>query len=391
MLSAQHSHKKSEKAVIRFCICLRAACAIFNIVIFSSWFTVPTTWFWFTLTGALYLYVKSRFTKKLDCGILNRIADKRPFNGGNVGRYARKENSRCNHSGELSDEKLQDFRPAGKQTHPVERIIVINTDESGFPKNLRWPANMEVYHIAPEEFDHGATRDMAARKSTADLMLFMTQDAVPADTHLVEYLAKAFDDPLVAAAYARQLAKKTDSAIERFTRNFNYPAESRVKTQADIQALGIKTYFCSNSCAMYRKSTYEELGGFLPEAIFNEDMVFASTAINAGYSVAYVAEARVIHSHNYTGFQQFQRNFDNGVSHADNQETFHNVETLGEGKRLVFDTARYLIRHHEFGQLFRLVYISGCKVVGYKLGEKYYKLPKKLISFCTMNKKYWQE
>ena len=161
--------------------------------------------------------------------------------------------------------------------------------------------------------------------------------------------------------------------------------------QADIQALGIKTYFCSNSCAMYRKSTYEELGGFLPEAIFNEDMVFASTAINAGYSVAYVAEARVIHSHNYTGFQQFQRNFDNGVSHADNQEAFHNVETLGEGKRLVFDTARYLIRHHEFGQLFRLVYISGCKVVGYKLGEKYYKLPKKLISFCTMNKKYWQE
>ena len=44
-------------------------------------------------------------------------------------------------------------------------------------------------------------------------MLFMTQDAVPADTHLVEYLPKAFDDPLVEAAYARQLAKKTDSAI----------------------------------------------------------------------------------------------------------------------------------------------------------------------------------
>ena len=86
------------------------------------------------------------------------------------------------------DEKLQkDFRPAGKADHPVERIIVINTDEAGFPNNLRWPANMEVYHIAPEEFDHGATRDMAARKSTADLMLFMTQDAVPADTHLVVF------------------------------------------------------------------------------------------------------------------------------------------------------------------------------------------------------------
>ncbi len=278
-----------------------------------------------------------------------------------------------------------------KQTHPVGRIIVINTDEAGFPTDLRCPSNMEVYHIAPEEFDHGATRDLAARKSTADFMLFMTQDAVPADTRLVEYLVKAFDDPLVAAAYARQLARKTDSSIERFTRNFNYPAQSRVKTQADLPELGIKTYFCSNSCAMYRKSIYEELGGFLPEAIFNEDMVFASTAIDAGYSVAYVAEARVIHSHNYTGLQQFRRNFDNGVSHVDNQEAFRDVAVLGEGKRLVFNTARYLIRHHEYAQLIRLVYLSGCKAVGFKLGEKYYKLPRKVVLWCTMNKKYWQE
>ena len=290
------------------------------------------------------------------------------------------------------DEKFQKILDRlEKQTYPVGRIIVINTDEKGFSKDLRCPVNMEVYHIEPEQFDHGATRDMAARMSTADLMLFMTQDAVPADTHLVEHLVQAFDDPLVAAAYARQLARKTDSSIERFTRNFNYPAKSRVKTREDLPTLGIKTYFCSNSCAMYRKSIYEELGGFLPETIFNEDMVFASTAIHAGYSIAYVAEARVIHSHNYTGLQQFRRNFDNGVSHADNQEAFCDVAALGEGKRLVFDTMRYLIRRHEYGQLIRLVYLSGCKAVGYKLGEKYYKLPRKLVLMCTMNKKYWQE
>ncbi len=290
------------------------------------------------------------------------------------------------------DEKFQKILDRlEKQTHPVERIIVINTDEAGFPKDLRRPSNMEVYHIAPEEFDHGATRDLAARKSTADLMLFMTQDAVPADMHLVEYLVKSFDDPLVAAAYARQLARKTDSTIERLTRNFNYPAQGGIKRQADLPTLGIKTYFCSNSCAMYRTSIYKELGGFLPEAIFNEDMVFASTAINAGYCIAYVAEARVIHSHNYTGLQQFHRNFDNGVSHADNEEIFRDVETVGEGKRLVHDTVRYLIRHHEYGQVLRLVYLSGCKAIGFKLGEKYYKLPKKLVLWCTMNKKYWQE
>ena len=290
------------------------------------------------------------------------------------------------------DEKFQTLLDRlGKQSYPVGRIIIMNTDEKGYPKELRCPDNMEVYHIAPGEFDHGATRDAAARKSAADLLLFMTQDAVPADKHLVENLVRAFDDPLVAAAYARQLARKTDSAIEQYTRSFNYPAESRVKTQADLSELGIKTFFCSNSCAMYRRTVYEELGGFLPEAIFNEDMVFASTAINAGYSIAYVAEARVIHSHNYTGLQQFRRNFDNGVSHADNQEAFQDVETVGEGKRLVLDTARYLIRKHEYAQLIRLVYISGCKAAGFKLGEKYYKLPKRLVLLCTMNKNYWKK
>lgn len=290
------------------------------------------------------------------------------------------------------DEKFQKLLDRlARQTYLARRIIVINTDEKGFPETLRCPDTMEVYHIEPDEFDHGATRDMAARKSDADLLLFMTQDAVPADTHLIEHLVQAFENPLVAAAYARQLAVKTDSAIERYTRNFNYPAKSKVKTQADIPTLGIKTFFCSNSCAMYRRSIYEELGGFLPEAIFNEDMVFASTAINAGYAIAYVAEARVLHSHNYTGLQQFRRNFDNGVSHADNESVFQNVESVGEGKKLVFGTLKYLLKHHEYAQIPRLIYLSGCKAAGFFLGEKYYKLPRKLILFCSMNKKYWKE
>lgn len=129
------------------------------------------------------------------------------------------------------DEKLQKILDRlCLQTYPVERIIVINTEEDGFPKDLKMPANMELMHITKEEYDHGTTRAMAAASSTAELMLFMTQDAIPADRHLVEHLATAFEDERVAAAYARQLARKTDSPIERFTRNFNYPSKSSVKS-----------------------------------------------------------------------------------------------------------------------------------------------------------------
>ena len=79
------------------------------------------------------------------------------------------------------------------------------------------------------------------------------------------------------------------------------------KTIEDVDKLGIKTFFCSNVCAAYKKSVYKELGGFVPRAIFNEDMILAGTMIKAGYGIAYAADAKVIHSHNYSGRQQFHR------------------------------------------------------------------------------------
>ena len=96
-----------------------------------------------------------------------------------------------------------------------------------------------------------------------------------------------------------QLPDKDCDIIERYTRSFNYPEEQR-KTKADLDRLGIKTFFCSNVCTMYRRSIYEKLGGFRKAHHFNEDMIFAGKLIQEGYAIAYVAEARVVHSHNYT-------------------------------------------------------------------------------------------
>ena len=72
-------------------------------------------------------------------------------------------------------------------------------------------------------------------------------------------------------------------------------------------------------------------GGFEDPTIFNEDMIFAGKRILAGDKVAYVAEAKVIHSHNYTGSQQFHRNFDLAVSQAQHPEVFEGVPSEGEG------------------------------------------------------------
>lgn len=293
------------------------------------------------------------------------------------------------------------YRPGGElrrllmrlkeQTLPPSRILLVNTEKKFFDESvLEGLADIEVVHITKREFDHGGTRHMAASRLTGEFLLFMTQDAVPANSGLIEELYRPFSEERVCAAYARQLPASDCNVIERYTRSFNYGAESRIKTADDLPELGIKTFFCSNVCAMYRRSAYEELGGFPRHTIFNEDMIFAGRLIRHGRAVAYCAGAQVIHSHNYSGRQQFHRNFDLGVSQAEYSEIFSGVRSESEGIRMVKQTAAYLVTIKKPYLVPKLIWQSGCKFLGYRLGKNYRKLPQRLINRCTMNREYWR-
>lgn len=277
------------------------------------------------------------------------------------------------------------------QTRKPDRILLINTEEKFFRQDITQGFdNVEVYHITKQEFDHGRTRDYGASLSDADLLMFMTDDAVPADRHLIENLIKAFENPAVAAAYGRQMADPQKNYIEYYTRIFNYPRESRLKTKADLKTLGIKTFFCSNVCSMYRKSDYDAMGGFLHRTIFNEDMIMASKLIEAGKAIAYEADAKVWHWHDYTAVEQLRRNFDLAVSQEDYGGLFLEVKSESEGAKMVFAVIKHLTARKKFFLLPKYIMDTGCKLIGYKLGRNYKKLPEKLIKKITMNRTYWE-
>ena len=278
-----------------------------------------------------------------------------------------------------------------EQTAVIHRIIAMNTEENYWNKELeqKYPL-LEVHHLKKSEFDHGGTRAWAAELSDAEIMVFMTQDAVPADRNLIENLVKALEkEKMIAAAYARQLPNEMCSFAERYTRSFNYPEKSYVRTQRDLSLYGIKTFFCSNVCAAYKKEIYQELGGFVRKTIFNEDMIYAGKLIQMGYGIAYAADAKVIHSHNYPCMQQFHRNFDLGVSQAEHPEIFAGVPSEGEGIKLVKKTINYLIQKRKIWLIPGVILQSGCKYAGYLSGKNYRKLPRKMILWCTMNREYW--
>ena len=72
--------------------------------------------------------------------------------------------------------------------------------------------------------------------------------------------------------------------------SFNYPDKACIKGEEQLGTLGIKTYFCSNVCAAYRKNVFESLDGFEGHTIFNEDMIYAAKAVKAGWKIAYVPD-----------------------------------------------------------------------------------------------------
>jgi len=115
------------------------------------------------------------------------------------------------------DEKLEKcLRMLKRQTVQPQRILLINTEEEFFHSKVFSTLKQgEIIHITKPEFDHGGTRNQAAAMCDGEIMILLTQDAIPADEHLIENLIKPFEDEEVCAAYGRQMADKKDNPVRR--------------------------------------------------------------------------------------------------------------------------------------------------------------------------------
>ncbi len=280
------------------------------------------------------------------------------------------------------------------QTLSVNRIILMNTEKKYFEdlvQGMDFAAryqNVQVHHLSRREFDHGGTRHRGVQYSDAEIFVCMTQDAMPVNERLLERLTARLSGD-VGAAYARQLPGEKSSEFERISRCFNYPATSRLKSAADLDTLGIKTFFCSNVCAAYRRDVYDELDGFIRHTIFNEDMIYAAGLVRAGYRIAYEAQAQVVHAHNYTNMQQLRRNFDLGVSQADHPEVFAAVRSESEGKKLIQAAWKYLKNQKRLYKFPDFCVQCCFKYMGFLLGKHYASLPRRWVLKITANREYW--
>ncbi len=278
----------------------------------------------------------------------------------------------------------------GQTVRPVHALAIDSSSDDDTAATLR-AGGIEVRTIRRGDFDHGGTRQLAVDDlgSAADVIVFLTQDAVPADATAFANLLAAFCDESVAAAYGRQLPRAGAQVAEAHARHFNYPAESRIKTLANADELGIKTPFLSNSFAAYRVASLREIGGFRSPTLFGEDMEAAGKLLLAGHRVAYVADATVWHSHAYTWREELKRYFDVGVFHARNPWIRRRFGRAGpEGWRYLCSELAYA-RTREPTAIPSLVVRNAFKLVGMRLGRFERVMPLAVKRRLTMNRAYW--
>ena len=275
------------------------------------------------------------------------------------------------------------------QTLQVKKLIVDSESTDG-TQELAKKFGFDVLSIQRKNFNHGSTRQLALEKLLPlDVIIFLTQDIFLKDETTLAKLVEIFEtDSAVGLTYGRQLPHKNATLEAEILREFNYPAESQLRTFDDRKFSGMKTAMASNSFAAYRVETLQKIGGF-PNVILCEDMYVAAKMLMSGYKTFYNSLAQVYHSHNYTAAQEFRRYFDIGVFHNRESWIRKNFGGAGRvGKKFVREKYSALWKNNS-RECLEAFCRDVTKFFGYSFGRLENFLPRFIINYCTMTKNFW--
>jgi rhamnosyltransferase len=286
-----------------------------------------------------------------------------------------------------------------EQTLVPDEILLVDSGSTDATRSIAHRYQVQFLSIEQQDFDHGGTRSLAAAHTSGDILVYMTQDAIPAGKDALQRLVEPLldqddsDNKKIAATYGRQLPAPDATLFSEHLRLYNYPAQPEgveVRCWQDRTRLGFKTIFISNSFAAWQREYLAETDFFPERLLFGEDTLTVAKLLESGYCVAYVSDACVYHSHNYSILQDLRRYFDIGVFHVSQRRQLMKFGGLGgAGRKYVRSELAMLLTRKKFFLLPEWFLRNSGKFIAYNLGKRYRNIPHGLAQRLSMTRSWW--
>ncbi|MCI0604558.1 glycosyltransferase [bacterium] len=198
-----------------------------------------------------------------------------------------------------------------RQKLPPKEILAIDSGSIDSTLKVLETNGIPVKQISQSEFSHSGTRNLAARMSSTRYLVFLTQDATPADNCWLECLLRPFQEyPDVAGVFSRQVARPDADPLEKNDIGLDFPSSRAIKNIAPETPFDRKNIWhsikFSNSSSAYDlqillKHPFDERLSIV------EDQEWAKRMLEQGYTIVYEPDSVVLHSHSHTIAQKFKR------------------------------------------------------------------------------------
>lgn len=280
-----------------------------------------------------------------------------------------------------------------QRAHDEVELVVIDSGSSDNSVEIVREHGALVREIPPEQFGHGRTRNLGASLAHGEILVFVSQDAVPIDERWLEHLIEPLRfDPEVAGVYGRQIANANARPPERFFLDFLYGPTPRRQRAAEVGALSMQTTLFSNVNAAIRRSVWERFP-FVEDIIMSEDQDWCRRVLLEGYCVVYEPQAVVRHSHPYTLGSAFRRFFDSGAS-ADRAYLAGERESSkvlrAQALRYAWQELGWLIRSGQAGWIPYTAVYELTKMSGLIMGANHRRLPLAAKRHLSALPAYWE-
>jgi len=200
----------------------------------------------------------------------------------------------------------QDYRS------PVE---VVHVDSGSNDGTLAVTAAhcIKTHHISQTEFHHSRTRNFAAIQAKNEILVFLSQDAIPSNNQWLRNLVAPFTDSTVGGVYGRQVPPEKIGPLRKYAMQYIYPSTREIRELANDRRHSLGLFRFSNANAAVRADLCRKFK-FNERALVCEDHGMCRDILEAGFKIVYEPNAVVIHGHQRTFWGEFEWAFYNGCS-----------------------------------------------------------------------------